>query len=727
MIITCKNCNTSFSLDDELVKDTGTKVRCSKCHHVFQAYPSYVHQETEFQENEAFARTVEDKKDFSLEADDYDDLDLSEIDKLLQEEEADLSAESGSYQRVDEQKDSDDFDFEFEDPDELLAEKDKSDLNPKTDPHISSLESFAEEIDLSELDDFFKEDETQVESFLEPDEDSKESIFEFDPEVKNILEPPEAEDIESSGKVEDIEEEIEDIDFSDLDDLFGEDESQPVEDSELFQDIDSMSEKSEEFSDIDNLLDSEKELSLNDTSEKTDDQFGFELEIENQEDSEAEVARNKEDPDPDSELELEFDLDLTMEDDLGVDPLAEKKEAETDFEFDLDIELEEDTGSKPAKDKEDSESELDFDLDLAMEDDLSEEQREIESSQSLNTEFDLELDAEENTEAEGKTLDDEEFDLSDLENIIDREEESDNEVKFSTEARASEMEDDELEFELHLDPDDEKWTSPEVVFEKVDLQLDNSEKIAGLGSGPEYQDEENAHEFYAQKTLGASFEEKDDYDVEENRGKFQEAFETVTLISHPIQDQQEESVESKLEKKPKKRLSKTILVAFILFILAAAGYGAFTVFKPMNIQIPFIGNFMKDQPVDPGSLQMHISDLHSRFMDNQNGERIFIITGMVKNEYQETRSLVKITGKLYQSERQLTQNQQVYAGNTVSDLELFSLKPEVIKNRLNNRFGENRTNLNVQPNQSISFMIVFSNLPQNLEEFTVEIDGSSPV
>lgn len=731
MIITCKKCSTSFNLNDELIKETGTKVRCSKCHYVFQAYPSYVHEETEFQENEAFARTVEDKKDFSFEADDDDDLDLSEIDKLLREEEADLFAESGSYQQVDEQKDLDDFDFdfEFEDLDDLLAEEDKSELEPKTDAESSSLESFAEEIDLSELDDFFKEDETQVESFLEPDEDSKESTLEFDPEIKNILQPPETQEIESPDKVENIEEEIEDIediDFSELDNLFAEDESQPAEDSEIFQDIGSMSEKSDEFFDIDNLLDSEKEISLNDVSEKTDDHFDFEFELENQEDSEAGVARKKEDPDTDFELESEIDLDFQMEDDFGVDPLAEKKEADTDFEFELDIEMEDETGGVPVEDKQESESELDFDLDFAMEDDVSEEQKEFESSQSLNPELDLELDAEDVTEPEGKTLDDEEFDLSDLENIIDREENSDNEVKFSTESRASEMEDEELEFDLHLDPDDEKWTSPEVVLENEDLEFDNSDQIGDFGSSPEYQDEENAHEFYDQKTLGASFEEKDDYDVEENQGKFQKAYETVTLINQPVEDQQEESAESEPKEKPKKRLGKPVLVAFILLVLAAAGYGAFTFLKPMGIQIPFIGNYMKDNPVDPGSLEMQISDLHSKFMDNQNGEKIFIITGMVINEYSEARSFVKITGKLYQSERQLTHSEQVYAGNTVSDLELFSLKPEVIKNRLNNRFGQNRTNVNVQPNQSIPFMIVFSSLPQNLEEFTVEIDSSSP-
>lgn len=669
MIITCKKCSTSFNLNEELIKETGTKVRCSKCHYVFQAYPSYVHQETGFQENEAFARTVEDKKDISFEADDDEDLDLSEIDKLLREEEAALFAESGSYQQVDEQKDLDDFDFdfEFEDLDELLAEEDKSDLEPKTDPEISSIESFAEEIDLSELDDFFNEDETQVESFLEPDEDSKESTLEFEAEIKNILQPPETEEIESSDKVENIEEEIEDIDFSELDNLFAEDESQPAEDSEIFQDIDSMSEKSDEFFDIDNLLDSEKEISLNDVSEKTDEHFDFELEIENQEDSEVGVARKKEDPDtdPDFELESEIDLDFQMEDDVGVDP--------------------------------------------------------------LNTEFDLELDAEDVTEPEGKTLDDEEFDLSDLENIIDLEEKSDNEVKFSTEARASGMEDEDLEFDLHLDPDDEKWTSPEVVLENEDLEFDNSDQSGDFDSTLELQDGENAHEFYDQKTLGASFEEKDDYDVEENQGKFQKAYETVTLINQPVEDQQEESTESKPKEKPKKRIGKPILVAFILLVIAAAGYGAFTFIKPMSIQIPFIGNYMKDNPVDPGSLEMQIADLHSKFMDNQNGEKIFIITGMVINEYSEARSFVKITGKLYQSERQLTHSEQVYAGNTVSDLELFSLKPEVIKNRLANGVGQNRTNGNVQPNQSIPFMIVFSNLPQNLEEFTVEIDSSSPV
>jgi predicted Zn finger-like uncharacterized protein len=39
MIITCDACNVRFQLDESVLKPTGSKVRCSKCKHVFTAYP----------------------------------------------------------------------------------------------------------------------------------------------------------------------------------------------------------------------------------------------------------------------------------------------------------------------------------------------------------------------------------------------------------------------------------------------------------------------------------------------------------------------------------------------------------------------------------------------------------------------------------------------------------------------------------------------------------------
>ena len=39
MIIECEKCHTKFNLDENLLKETGSKVRCSICKHVFTAFP----------------------------------------------------------------------------------------------------------------------------------------------------------------------------------------------------------------------------------------------------------------------------------------------------------------------------------------------------------------------------------------------------------------------------------------------------------------------------------------------------------------------------------------------------------------------------------------------------------------------------------------------------------------------------------------------------------------
>ena len=39
MIIKCRECNTGFDFNKNLLKESGSKVRCSICKHVFVAYP----------------------------------------------------------------------------------------------------------------------------------------------------------------------------------------------------------------------------------------------------------------------------------------------------------------------------------------------------------------------------------------------------------------------------------------------------------------------------------------------------------------------------------------------------------------------------------------------------------------------------------------------------------------------------------------------------------------
>ena len=61
MIITCGNCETSFNLNEKLLKPTGSKVRCSRCKHMFTAYPPAPADVEEAVAEPAVPRDIEEK------------------------------------------------------------------------------------------------------------------------------------------------------------------------------------------------------------------------------------------------------------------------------------------------------------------------------------------------------------------------------------------------------------------------------------------------------------------------------------------------------------------------------------------------------------------------------------------------------------------------------------------------------------------------------------------
>ena len=48
-----------------------------------------------------------------------------------------------------------------------------------------------------------------------------------------------------------------------------------------------------------------------------------------------------------------------------------------------------------------------------------------------------------------------------------------------------------------------------------------------------------------------------------------------------------------------------------------------------------------------------------------------------------------------------------------------------ISKKLRNRTGAKRSNFKVKTGKKVPFMIVFDKLPRNLDEFTVEVEGSN--
>jgi hypothetical protein len=147
-----------------------------------------------------------------------------------------------------------------------------------------------------------------------------------------------------------------------------------------------------------------------------------------------------------------------------------------------------------------------------------------------------------------------------------------------------------------------------------------------------------------------------------------------------------------------------------------------------DVRIPYLDGLLKSEPKDiAGNLK--ISPLGRtityKFVENTKAGKIFVISGQVRNEYDHPRSNIKITGKLYQKDKALAKSATVYCGNMLSDIDLQQMDITAISKRLQNRFGDNRSNVKVKTGKTIPFVIVFSKIPANLDEYTIEVAGSS--
>jgi len=174
----------------------------------------------------------------------------------------------------------------------------------------------------------------------------------------------------------------------------------------------------------------------------------------------------------------------------------------------------------------------------------------------------------------------------------------------------------------------------------------------------------------------------------------------------------------------KKGKSRVPLLLLILVLLIAAGAYVLTQFGGLNI--PFL-DMLKPAPTDPtGSMHIQTSDFVTKFVENQKEGRLFVISGKVINQYPNPHGLIRVKADLFTKGQAISQTRTVSCGNVLTDVELTTLDMASILKRLENQSGDNKSNLKLEPGKSLPFMIVFSKLPEKLEEFALEVVGSSP-
>lgn len=204
---------------------------------------------------------------------------------------------------------------------------------------------------------------------------------------------------------------------------------------------------------------------------------------------------------------------------------------------------------------------------------------------------------------------------------------------------------------------------------------------------------------------------------------------TPPIADEPVAAQ----VEPKKTPRPtvkKRKTSKLMIVLLLIILMIAGAYGYFFVTLGTTDVMKMIQNIqqqIQQQLLPPAQSQqgeLRISTTESYYVDNSVIGQLFVIKGLATNNHAVAQSELCVKGTLYQKKGAPLIHQTVYCGNIISNNELETSSLENLNSQMSNPFGTALSNVNVAPGQSLPFMIVFTDLPDELNEFSVESASS---
>ncbi|OQY04670.1 MAG: hypothetical protein B6I22_08940 [Desulfobacteraceae bacterium 4572_123] len=499
-----------------------------------------------------------------------------------------------------------------------------------------------------------------------------------------------------------------DLDFSGDENFFEIEKDAPeeLEVGDLDFSLEMDSDDTEDETDAGDGLGELSELELpdsDDSFESDSDQFGdLDFSLESESDKETQDAESVEDSGDIDLSELEKMLDL----DGMPDTKEPGPETETDeFKFDLEPEKTADTIADAGEQAEISAEELDLsDIEKMLEIDEPETIAGSEHEDE-DLEFDFELEPDQMIDSEESKIEFEpdELDLSDLQDVLEEDQ---------VPETGAETDDTDLELDLDFSLEEDEADAGEISDMEISEVSEPKDRLQpDFAIGGEEESADLAEMAQKEAELVKTFE----------MGGPERETETEEMETFSEAGEHDERGDGLPPVPAKKGVSLPLIVLLILALLAG---GVYFVYTYTDIKIPYLSEMQTPEVQDSGGLKMTTFGISSRFVENEHAGRFFVITGKVKNGYADARSFIKIRGKLYSKGKKLENAQAVFCGNLLTNTELAELDVEAIKKRLSNRSGDNQSNVNVPPGKILPFMVVFTELPDNLEEYTIEVTGS---
>ena len=323
---------------------------------------------------------------------------------------------------------------------------------------------------------------------------------------------------------------------------------------------------------------------------------------------------------------------------------------------------------------------------------------------------------------------------------------------------ASLDEDDDFELEFDLSDDPEPEISEIEPIDSVELEIDSSlEPADDLSEDDTFEIEDAALEIEDAELEPAVISEEEDFspydevldqstepeleDVEEDN--FSEEIMAAPLVEETdqtesdgmspmlagIHEEEEEQPTSAgpTRRKKKPLLGTPILILLLLFLLVIGAYIAslMTGYKIpylSDIKIPVLEQIFKKQVPEPEiKPSPNQKSVNGRFVNNSSAGTLFVITGNIENLSKITYTNIEVTGSLITKGRVEAKTRSVYCGNIIPEDMLKNGNIADIDKILVQKKG--KIDPAVKPGGSIPFMLVFSNLPDQLQNFTVKVSN----
>jgi hypothetical protein len=180
-------------------------------------------------------------------------------------------------------------------------------------------------------------------------------------------------------------------------------------------------------------------------------------------------------------------------------------------------------------------------------------------------------------------------------------------------------------------------------------------------------------------------------------------------------------------KKGSSVFSVAVTAIAVLIVLAVAGLG-FYVFKEGpaafdKLGLSVLAKWIGMKSSDAGGIT--VKNPQGAFMANKQAGEIFVVSGEAVNNFKEPRASIQVQATVLGPKGEALLKKSAYCGNSLSREQLTTLPMAQIEEAMGSPFGDSLANLGVEPGKGIPFVIVFSGVPKNAGEFSVEVVGST--